>query len=88
MKCQKCGRELPDEMLFEGLICFRCKQKQDSLDHTEELRAFVDDMLAMNHKGEFCWTDGHTYCQEGWCLGCQKYLDWRKKWNGIPAQSH
>jgi len=31
-------------------------------------------MIIEYHKGERCWVDKATYCQEGYCSGCYIYL--------------
>lgn len=84
-KCVLCGKEFSDDDLFEGVLCYGCKAKQDQLTRGGELKVYEEDMLLYNHHGETCWLRG-TLCQEGWCSGCQIYLDWKESLKGVRAR--
>ncbi len=73
-KCIICNQREAD---FEGVICWECKRRQDEIDMEEEQKAFESDMLEYNHRGEFCWLTGKTFCQEGWCEQCSIYKEWK-----------
>lgn len=51
----------------------------------ERLKQVKEDMLKTNHKGQWCWLTGKTFCQEGWCRGCQLYLDWKASLENIET---
>ena len=77
--CLICGGEFSDDELFEGVLCYSCKRKQDNLDFEEEKKAFEEDMLKYNHKNRLCWLTGKTLCKEGWCERCSIYLQWKEE---------
>lgn len=70
--CPICEKPVTGDDNFEGVIHVTCKERQDEQDFAGELKAYEEDLLKQNWKGQPCWLDGRL-CQEGWCNECFVY---------------
>ena len=52
----------------------------------DKLKSLEEDMLKYSHKGKWCWLTGKTFCQEGYCSGCQLYLDWKESLRKVSVK--
>lgn len=81
--CQRCGER---EVDAEGMLCGQCIAELNQMDFELERYVFEQERLRENHKGEWCWLTGKLLCQEGFCSGCQVYLDWKESLGKVSIE--